>query len=98
MSDTVVLDGTCTLESRLDGTCSLNSLLDGSAISILKVNDFAYYTGQYVVTPLAETQVILPTNGLMMSDDVTVTKVPYYEVSNIYGDTVYIASEVNDGN
>lgn len=75
MSDTVVLDGTCTLESRLDGTCSLNSLLDGSAISVLKVNDYQYYTGSYEVTPTQETQT-LNTANLMMSENVVINPIP----------------------
>ena len=38
--------------------------------------------------------VVLPTKNKLLADDVTVTKVPYYEVSNETGTTVYIASEV----
>lgn len=75
MSDTVVLDGTCTLESRLDGTCSLESLLDGSVLSVLKVNDFEYYTGTYEVTPTQETQ-ILNTTNLMMAENVVINPIP----------------------
>ena len=53
------------------------------------------YTGEYEVTPLADSAVILPTNGLRMTDDVTVHKVPYYETSNPSGGyTAYIAMEV----
>lgn len=75
MSDTVVLDGTCTLVNHLDGRCSLNTLLDGSVISILKVNDFDYYTGAYEVTPSAEVQT-LSTQNLMMSQNVTINPIP----------------------
>ncbi len=75
MSDTVVLDGTCTLVNHLDGACSLNTLLDGSVISILKVNDFDYYTGAYEVTPSTEVQT-LNTQDLMMSRNVTINPIP----------------------
>lgn len=75
MSDTVVLNGTCTLVNQLDGTCAMNSLLDGSVISILKVNDFTYYTGVYEVTPSSEMQT-LNTEQLMMSENVTINPIP----------------------
>ena len=52
------------------------------------------YDGDYEVIPQAHDEVILPTNGLVMKDDVTVREVPYYEVSNEYGYTVYIASNI----
>lgn len=95
-NDKIVLDGTCTLTNVLSGSCTLTSTLDGCAISVLEVNQFDYYTGAYTVVPKAYEAITLPTHGLMMSDDVTVTKVPYYETSNIFdGLTVYIAEETN---
>ena len=53
------------------------------------------YTGDYTVTPQAHEDVVLETNGKRMTDDVTVFRVPYFETSNVYGNTVFIASEVN---
>lgn len=58
----------------------------------IPVGDF--YEGEYTVIPKANEAQILPTRMLIMSDDLTVTKVPYFQTSNPYGDTVYIASEV----
>lgn len=52
------------------------------------------YSGDYVVTPKAHDSTVLPTNGLLMMDDVTVVQIPYYETSNVSGSTVYIANEV----
>lgn len=52
------------------------------------------YEGDYEVVPKAFEPVVLPTKNKLLADDVTVTKVPYYEVSNETGTTVYIASEV----
>ena len=52
------------------------------------------YEGEYTVIPLAGEAVVLPTTNKLLYDDVTVTKVPYYETSNTSGTTVYIASEV----
>lgn len=58
----------------------------------IPVGDF--YTGDYTVVPRADEAQVLPTRMLIMSDDLTVTKVPFFKTSNPYGDTVYIASEV----
>lgn len=52
------------------------------------------YAGDYAVTPKAEAQT-MPTKGKVMTDDVVIHKIPYYEVSNNSGGTtVYIGNEV----
>lgn len=52
------------------------------------------YTGEYEITPKVSEQK-MPTAGKVMTDDVTVCSIPYFDVGNIYGgSTVYIASEV----
>ena len=48
------------------------------------------YEGDYEVVPKAFEPVVLPTKNKLLADDVTVTKVPYYEVSNETGTTVYM--------
>lgn len=53
------------------------------------------YEGSYVVIPEVNAQV-LPTLNKRMTDDLTVTGIPYYEVSNTSGITVYIAENLND--
>ena len=53
------------------------------------------YGGPYEVTPKAWDEQVLATDGKLMSDDVTVFKVPYYETINLFdGKTAYIAEEV----
>lgn len=53
------------------------------------------YEGPYEITPKAWDNQILETEGLLMTDDVTVFKVPYYETVNLFdGKTAYIAEEV----
>ena len=44
-----------------------------------------YYDGPYEVTPMANTSQILPTNNLVMQEDVTIHEIPYQEVSNLSG-------------
>lgn len=94
MNDTVVLGGECTLVNYLDGTCVLTDVVDGVAHVVLKVTEADYYTGEYTVTPLADSSVVLETYQKLMADNVTVEQVPYYETHNTDGITVYIASEV----
>ena len=48
------------------------------------------YEGSYVVTPLPYDDVILPTDGKTMLDDVRVLEIPHYITSNINGQTMYI--------
>lgn len=52
------------------------------------------YEGDYIVTPKAHAQTVLPTKRKVMADDVTVLEIPYWETSNPDGKTVYIAEEV----
>ena len=51
--------------------------------------DHEYYVGEYDVTPKIEPQV-LETRDKLMSDDVTVKGIPFYEVSNPQGGTTFI--------
>lgn len=48
------------------------------------------YTGDYDVIPDPDVMQTLQTSGKQMIDNVTVQKIPYYETSNPYGETVYI--------
>ena len=57
-------------------------------------NDVQVYDGPYEAIPKVEAQT-LPTAKKLMTDDVTVHGVPFYEVSNDQGgNTVYIAKEL----
>lgn len=53
------------------------------------------YAGPYEITPKAWNEQVLQTEGKLMTDDVTVFRVPYYETVNLFdGKTAYIAEEV----
>ena len=65
----------------------------GTVISITQVEGEPY-EGEYTITPLARLDQVLPTGGKTLDLDMTVLKIPYFETSNIQGDTVYIGSEV----
>ena len=64
------------------------------AVTRTSANDVPVYDGPYEAIPKVEAQT-LPTAKKMMTDDVTVHGVPFYEVSNDQGgNTVYIAKEL----
>ncbi len=53
-----------------------------------------YYDGSYNVVP-QQTQQVLLTRKKYMKDNLTIQKIPYYDVSNSAGgSTVYIAEEL----
>lgn len=65
------------------------------AESSISINNAPNYDGPYEVTPKAWDEQILATDGKLMTDDVTVFRVPYYETVNLFdGKTAYIAEEV----
>ena len=90
---TAELDPQVTLKGSFSGVLSLHGSLTAPSSAPVPT-----YTGAYEVTPLAHSAVVLETEGLKMTDDVTVFKIPYYDTSNPYGTTVYIAEDINDGN
>lgn len=52
------------------------------------------YDGPYEVTPLVASEVVLETRKKLMRDDVTVRKIPQYEVSNDAGGYTLTIGEV----
>lgn len=53
----------------------------------------APYDGAYTVTPKIEPQT-LGTKDKLMAEDVTVKSIPYFEMDNNKGTTVFIGNEV----
>lgn len=57
-------------------------------------NEDGYYTGEYNVTPATYSRTVLETANKTMLDDVVVSKIPQYEVSNdSEGQTLIIGKE-----
>lgn len=78
----------------------LNVCIDKPKLNF-KTNTILYkyvgdqYNGDYIITPKANSQIVLDTSDKILLDDITIKKIPYYETSNSAGgDTVYIGSEV----
>lgn len=69
-------------------------------VGVLNIEEsgvYPTYSGSYEVVPKVISQK-LETKSKLMEDDVNIREIPYFETSNLYGDTVYIGSEVNYGN
>ena len=71
----MVLDGYLNIDLMLDGDLATDLQLDGEVGVFQEVSNYDYYTGEYVVTPSSEAQV-LNTEQLMMSGNVTINPVP----------------------
>ena len=68
-----------------------NLLVDSQIIA----NSYDIYDGIYDAIPKTVEQKLY-TKDRYMTDDVTIHKIPYYEVSNLNGMTVYIGNNIND--
>lgn len=55
------------------------------------------YTGEYQVTPKIYEDQVLQTKNKSMTDNLTVFKIPQFEVSNLYGNTLIIGEESFNG-
>lgn len=76
----------------LSGSISAQTSLSGSVSNPKSAEN---YTGDYEIVPQAFEKQVLHTANKLCTADITVTAVPYIEVSNRSdGKTVYIASEV----
>ena len=97
------MNGNITVAGTLSGALSANAGLSGALSGIgslsgeITLGEGVYvptYDGAYTVTPKAHVEQVLETAHKLMSDDVTVFEIPYFETSNLNGTTVYIANEV----
>ena len=96
MNRTVVIGGETSLIQKIDGNCSLSVNVDGvsGVVTTIEPHARATYGGDYIVVPKV-TEQVLQTKEKVMSDDLTVTGIPTYQVSNPSGgDTFYIADNL----
>ena len=78
----------------ITGTLSGRGRVSGT-IAIPQAVHVEEYEGPYEVTPLTVQQT-MQTANLLMTDDVTILQIPYFETSNVTGTTVYIAERIGD--
>jgi len=74
------------------GTIISNNTLNGS-ITIGGSASLPDYSGSYEITPKVDSQTMATQNKIMRRN-VNIKGIPYFETSNLYGNTVYIGSEV----
>lgn len=79
----------------IGGSISGESTLTGTLSVATGQDDYEVYDGDYKVTPMVEEEQILETARKLLTDDIVVAKVPYFETSNdSNGKTAYIGKEV----
>ena len=89
------LSGTLTSTGRLHGSLVGDNHKINGTLTIPSVVGAETYAGPYEITPKAWEEQTLETAHKLMTDDVTVFRVPYYETSNLFdGKTAYIAEEI----
>ena len=66
-----------------------------SKVTVRAIPEPERYEGSYTVIPDVDSQTLL-TKDKVMADDLTVTGIPYWETSNVYGTTIYIADELGE--
>ena len=90
-----------TLETEINGGFSQGDLKNfniGFAENIIinAVPDgFSVYEGEYSVTPQITAQT-LETENKLMTDDLTIKAIPYFEVSNLAGGSTVTIGNMND--
>jgi len=90
--------GDVSSKASVQGYVSISPLSLSADVSLGRVtiihSDMPDYDGEYEVTPSIEAQT-LNTKNTTMRDDVEIHKIPYYDVVNQYGRTIYIGSDIN---
>ena len=89
---TDTIKGTLQTEVNISGSLTTNASLTGTLVNGEGTHR-SYYSGAYEITPQLETQTI-STDEMIMSSDITINSIPYQEVPNDYGNTVYIGTGV----
>lgn len=93
LSDQIIINSELSIIDSLTGTLYVDENIVGEISIPLMIREEPY-TGDYNPIPKAWSSTTLHTKGHSMTDNVTVSKVPFFETANETGDTVYIASEV----
>jgi len=87
-----VLNGRLSSDGEISGAISADGYISG-VVNYRQCNEVTVYDGEYIVTPKTYLQT-LDTDNKLMTDDVDVKAIPYFETSNAKGITVYIGSEL----
>lgn len=82
------------LSGRIQGTAFISGAIQAG------ISDVPKYAGETTVTPKVAGETVLPTRDKLVKDDITVRKIPQFEVSNTSGGYTLIIGEeyYNNGN
>ena len=94
IASTGQIGGRIASSGQLKGTVNAQQLLHG----FLRVPIMELYIGPYSATPKFSEAIILKTKDKSMVDDVTIKKMPQYEVSNDAGGKTLILGDEYYGN
>lgn len=91
LEDTNNISGSLNTNLNIVGSLnSINNIIGNIGIGGVEYPD---YSGEYEITPQVESQT-LQTKNRILRENMQVKEIPYYETSNLYGETIYIGSEV----
>lgn len=79
--------------SELEITVDIDKSSMGFDVEMESSGGYATYTGSYTATPETYNEVTMPTKGYLMGDNVTVERIPQFEVSNDAGGSTLIIGE-----
>ena len=92
-----MLQGEAVLNGRVVSNGSLSGRIHGTAFISgaiqAGISDVPKYAGETTVTPKVENDTVLPTRDKIVKDDITVLKIPQFEVSNTSGGYTLIIGE-----
>ena len=92
-----MLQGEAVLNGRVVAKGSLSGRIHGTAFISgaiqAGISDVPKYAGETTVTPKVENETVLPTRDKIVKDDITVLKIPQFEVSNTSGGYTLIIGE-----
>lgn len=92
INDPIKLNAKIKTNINIQGKLNNNISIKGN-LNVTQSNPYPEYTGTYEVIPSIEMQ-ILETKNKILKDDVSVKQIPYFETSNLYGDTAYIGTNI----
>lgn len=82
-------------KASIEGKIQVKTIIADANVGrvVIKREDAEEYKGDYIVTPTVDRQ-ILETANKKLTNDVKVNAIPYYDVANEYGRTIYIGGEI----
>lgn len=60
---------------------------------VIRQHETDDYDGQYIITPSSNSQ-ILETGNKRLLENIEIKAIPYYDVTNEYGRTIYIGGDL----